>query len=141
MPLAGNYDGFGLRSGSSQLHDRDDSRRGCNGHHGVHDNAQLAVVGIRLVRVQVRDLCNDQHRQQNQTKNGHRRQKAGQEAPLCAAFAAENCLKSCQSMEPSGSILQNASIDLDALCLDGLHLSYDFAASREKTPARCERLN
>ena len=135
--MAGNYDGFGLRSGSSQLHDRDDSRRGCNGHHGVHDNAQLAVIGVRLARVQVRDLGNDEHRQQDQTKNGHRRQKAS----LGAAFAAENCLKTCQSMEPSGSILQNASIDLDALGLEGLHLSYDFAASREKTPARCERLN
>ena len=141
MPLAGNYDGFGLRSGSSQLHDRDDSRRGCNGHHGVHDNAQLAVVGIRLVRVQVRDLCNDQHRQQNQTKNGHRRQKAGQEAPLCAAFAAENCLKSCQPMEPSGSILQKDLKSLDALGLEGLYLSYDFGAPRGKTLTRRERLN
>ena len=141
LPVAGNYDGFGLRSGSSQLHDRDDSRRGCNGHHGVHDNAQLAVVGIRLVRVQVRDLCNDQHRQQNQTKNGHRRQKAGQEAPLCAAFAAENCLKSCQPMEPSGSILQKSLRSLDALGLEGLHLSYDFDRTPGKTTTEHERLN
>jgi hypothetical protein len=53
--------------GSSQLHDHNDSRRGSNGHNRVHDNAQLAVVGVRLIRVQVRDLGNDQHRQQDQT--------------------------------------------------------------------------
>ena len=132
LPLAGNHDGFGLRSGSSQLHDRNDSRRGCNGHHTVHDNAELAVVGVRLAGMQVRDLGNDQHRQQDQTQNGHRRQKAGQEATLGAASAAKNCLKSCQSMEPSGPILQKASIDLDALGLKGLYLSYDF----DRTPGK-----
>ena len=141
MPLAGNDDGFDLRSGSSQLHNENDSRRGSNGHHGVHDNAQLAVVGVRLVRVQVRDLSNYQHRQQSQTKGGDDRQKAGPEATLGAASAAKIFLKSCQSMEPSGSILQKETIDLDASCMKWLHLSYDFASSREKTPAQCERLN
>lgn len=67
MPLVGNDDGFGLGRGSSQLHDHNGGRRDSNGHHGVHDNAQLAMVGVRLARMQVRDLGNDQHRQQDQT--------------------------------------------------------------------------
>jgi hypothetical protein len=78
------------------LNDRNDCRRGSNGHHGVHDNAQLAVVGVRLARVNVRNLRNDQHRQQDETKNSHRREKPGQEALPVAAFAAEKCPKSCQ---------------------------------------------
>jgi hypothetical protein len=133
----GNCDGIGLGRESSQLHDHNGGRRGSNGHHSVHDNAQLAVVGVRLVRVQVRDLSNDQHRQQNQTKGGDGRQKAGPDA----AFTAEICLKSCQSMEPSSSILQIEPTDLDALGLERMHLSYDFDAVREPTQAWQVRLN
>jgi hypothetical protein len=55
----------------------------------VHDNAQLAVVGVGLAWMQVRDLGHGQHRQQNQTKNRHGGQKAVQEGALGAAFAAE----------------------------------------------------
>jgi hypothetical protein len=137
LPLAGNDDGFGLRSGSSQLHNRDHSRRGSNGHNRVHDDAQLAVVGVRLAGVQVRDLGNDQHRQQNQAKDGDSRQKAWPRA----ALTAEICLKSCQSMEPSGSILQKETVDLDASCMNWLHLSYDFSARRKETPNEHKRLN
>jgi hypothetical protein len=103
--MAGNYDGIGMGPGNSQLHDHNDSGRGCNGHNRVHDNAQLAVVGVRLVRMKVRDLGNNQHRQQDETQNGHCRQKAGPEATLGAAFPAESCLRSCQSIVPSGSNL------------------------------------
>ena len=89
MPLAGIYDGCGLGRGSSQLHDDDGGRSGSNGHNRVHDNAQLAVVGVGLAWMQVRDLGHGQHRQQNQTKNRHGGQKAVQEGALGAAFAAE----------------------------------------------------
>jgi hypothetical protein len=127
------------------LHDYDGGRGGSNGHHRVHDNAELAVIGVRLVRVQVRDLSHGQHRQQNQTENGHCRQKAGQEARqkarLGAAFAAENCLKSCQSMEPSSSILQKALRGLDAFGLERLPFGNDFEAAHGKTLARWKRLN
>lgn len=141
MPLAGNYDGFGLRCGSSQLHDDDGDRRGSNRHHRVHDNAQLAVVGVRLAGVQVRDLGNDEHCQQDQTKNGHGREEAGDKATLGAAFAAEKCLVSCQSKEPSSSILQKALKDLDALGLERLPFGNDLAAKRGKTPTQGKRLN
>jgi hypothetical protein len=67
MPMAGNADGVGMGRGNSQLHDHNDGGRGSNGHNRVHDNAQLAVVGVRLVRMKVRDLGNDEQRQQDQT--------------------------------------------------------------------------
>jgi hypothetical protein len=62
------------------------------------------VIRIGLVRVQVRNLSYDKHRQQDQTDHRHGRQEAGPST----AFAAEKCLKSCQSLEPSGPILQKA---------------------------------
>lgn len=122
MPLAGNDDGFGLGRGRSQLHNDDDSGRGRNRDDRVHHDAQLAVIRIRLARVQMRDLGYGQHRQQDQTDHRHCRHEAGPDA----AFAAENCLKSCQSLEPSTSILQKAPVSLDALDREGLHLSDDF---------------
>jgi hypothetical protein len=67
LALVGDYDGIGLGRGCSQLHDDNDGRSGCNGHDRVHDNAQLAVVGIRIVRVKVRYLSNDEHREKGQT--------------------------------------------------------------------------
>lgn len=129
LTLEGNDDGLGLGSGSSQLHDDDDSRRGRNRDHRVHQDAKLAVIRVGIVRVKVRDLSDSQRRQQDQTEHRHGRQKARRHAPLGAAFAAEDCLKSCQSMEPSGPILQKESIDLDALVRAGLYLSYDLAAT------------
>ena len=59
--MANNEDGVSMGRGGSQLHDHNDSRRGSNGHNRVHDNAQLAVVRVRLVRMNVRDLGNDEH--------------------------------------------------------------------------------
>jgi hypothetical protein len=70
----------------------------------------------------MRDLSYGQHRQQDQTDHRHCRQEAGPDA----AFAAEKCLKSCQSMEPSTFILQKARASLDALIQERLYLSYDF---------------
>jgi hypothetical protein len=95
LPLAGNYDGLGLGRGSSQLHDDDDFRRSGNGNHSVHDNAQLAVIGVGIVRMKMSDLGYGQHRQQKQAEDCHGRQKAGRDATSGAisgaAFAAENC--------------------------------------------------
>jgi hypothetical protein len=77
LPLVGNEDGLGLRSGSAQVHKHNDGRSYRSGHHRVHDDAQLAVIGIGLVGVQVRNLSHRQHRQQYQAKHRHRRHKAG----------------------------------------------------------------
>jgi hypothetical protein len=80
LPLVGNDDRFGLRRGGSQLHDHNHSRSGGNWHHRVHDDAQLAVIRVGLVRVQVCNLRHRQHRQQDQAKHGNRRHKAGPRA-------------------------------------------------------------
>ena len=96
LPLAGNYDGLGLGRGSSQLHDDDDGRSGGDGHHRVHDNAQLAMVGVGLFGMQVRRLGDGQQRKQDKTEHRHGRQGAGPRP----AFPAEKCLKSCQSFLP-----------------------------------------
>ena len=104
LPLGGNDDWLSLGSGSSQLHDDDDSRRSRNRDDRVHHDAKLAVIRVGIVRMKVRDLCYGQRRQQDQTDHRHSRQEAGPDA----AFAAENCPKSCQSMRPTGPILQKA---------------------------------
>ncbi len=80
--LMGNDDGLGLGRGGSQLHDHNHSRGSGNGHHRVHDDAQLAVIGVGLVGMQVRDLGHGQHRQQSQAKHRDRRHKAGPGAAL-----------------------------------------------------------
>jgi hypothetical protein len=139
--MAGNYDGLGLGGGGSQLHDDDNSRRSRNRNDRVHHDAKLAVIGVGSARVKVRDLGYGQRRQQDQTEHCHRRQEAGRHAPLGAASAAEKCPKSCQSLGPSGSILQKLHENLDELCKGRLYLSYDSGRTSEKTPARCERLN
>ena len=144
LPLAGNYDGLGLGRGSSQLHDDDDCRSGCDGRDRVHGDAELAVIGVALARVQVRDLCNGERGQKDETQDGDGRQKAKREAASnaasCAlwgaAFAAENCSESrhgaCQPLRPSTSILQKAYRSLDAMGAGRLHRSYNSETSRSK---------
>jgi len=82
LPLVGNDDGIGLGRGGSQLHDHNHRRGHRHGHHRVHHDAQLAVIGVGLVGVQVRNLGYGQHCQQNQAKHRHRRHKAGPGAAL-----------------------------------------------------------
>lgn len=77
MPLLSDEDGLGQWNGSAQLHDHDHGRGGRNGRQRVHDNAELAVIRIALVGVQVRNLGHGQHRQQKQAQGGDYRQKAG----------------------------------------------------------------
>ncbi|MDR3754096.1 MAG: hypothetical protein P4K93_09990 [Terracidiphilus sp.] len=59
------------------MHDHDHGRSGNDGNHRVHDDAQLAVIGVGLVGVQVRNLGDGQKRQQDKTHGGDYRQKAG----------------------------------------------------------------
>jgi len=155
LPLAGNYDGLGLGRGSSQLHDDDDCRSSGNGNHSVHDNAQLAVICVGIVRMKVSGLGYGQHRQQEQTQDRHSRQKARRDAISGAAsyalggaaFAAENCGESrhgaCQPLRPSTSILQKAYRRLDALGGQGLHRSYNSETSSSKNAdwARASKLS
>ena len=70
------------------------------GRHRVHHNTELAVVGVSRVRVLVRYLSYDKQRQKNKAQNRNRRQNA----MPGAAFSAEICLKSCQSIVSVPSI-------------------------------------
>jgi hypothetical protein len=74
----------------------------------VHHDAELAVIGIGIVRVLVRYLGYDQQRQKDKAHDRNYRQNATPDA----AFLAEICLKSCQSMVSAVSlfILQNDAI-------------------------------
>jgi hypothetical protein len=144
LPLAGNYDWLGLGRGSSQLHDDDDGSSGGNWCDRVHGDAELAMIGVALARVQVRDLCNGECGQKDETQDGDGRQEAKREAASCAlwgaAFAAENCSESrhgaCQPLRPSTSILQKAYRSLDAMGAGRLHRSYNSETSRSKKRRR-----
>jgi hypothetical protein len=63
LPLAGNDDELGLGRGSSQLHNEDVRRSGCDRRNRVHGDAELAMIGVALAGVQVRDLSNGERRQ------------------------------------------------------------------------------
>jgi len=130
LPLTGNYDGLGLGRGSTQLHDDNDGRRGCDRRDRMHGDAELAVIGIALAWVQVSDLSNGERGQKDEAQNRDGRQKAGRDAISGGAFAAENCVNSSQSMRPSTSILQKAHRSLDAMGAERLHRSYNSEASR-----------
>jgi hypothetical protein len=136
LPLAGNYDGLGLGRGSSQLHDDDDGRSGSHGRHRVHCDAELAMIGVALARMQVGDLSNGERGQKDEAQDCDGRQKAGRDAISGAAFAAENCVKSSQSMRPSTSILQKAYRSLDAMGGERLYQSYNSETSPPKNANR-----
>ena len=81
--------------------------RGSCGHCRVHHDAQLAVIGVGLVRVQVGDLGYDQQGKQDKAHDRYRRE----DAVPGAAPTAEICLQCCQSMTLTVPILQkNVSI-------------------------------
>ncbi len=144
LPLAGNYYRLGLGRGSSQLHDDDDCSSGCDWRDRVHGDAELAMIGVALAWVQVRDLSNGERGQKDEAQDGDGGQEAGRDAISGAAsyafggaaFAAENCGESrhgaCQPLRPSTSILQKAYRSLDALGGEWLHRSYNSETSRSK---------
>lgn len=84
------------------MHHDDDGRNCGHGRQGVHDNAQLAMIGVGLVRVQMRYLRYREQGQEDKAQNCDDRQKARPIAPL----DAEKCLKSCQYGDLDILILQ-----------------------------------
>ena len=69
LPLTGDYDGRGLGRGSSQLHDDDCGRRGCDGRHCVHGDAELAMIGVALAGMQVRDLSDGERGKKDEAQD------------------------------------------------------------------------
>jgi len=99
------------------MHEDDGSGHGCDRHHRVHDDAQLAVIGVGGAGVQMRDLGYGQEHQQDEAQTRDDRQKA---APG-PGFPAEMCLKSCQILDLDILILQRNvfswTIDIRTGCL------------------------
>lgn len=100
--MAGNEEGLGLRGGRTHLHQRNGGGRGRDGRRRVHHDAQLAVIGVGLVRVQVGDLG---HGQQGKKDKAHDRYRREDAVPGAAA-AVEICPQCCQSIPLTVPILQ-----------------------------------
>ena len=94
-------DGDGLNFGrrGSQLHDHDDGCGGRDGCQGVHDNAELAVIRVRFVGVEVGRLGYGKERQKDKAQPRDHRQKV----TATAAISAEECLESCQTRVSAAS--------------------------------------
>jgi len=106
--LAGGWRGLRLRSRFSQLHQNHCGRQGSNRNQRVHHDAQLAVVGVGLVGMKVRDLSHGEQRQQDKA---HARNKQRECLPG-AALSAEMCRKSCQRRDLAVSILHKHALVL-----------------------------
>ena len=65
LALPRDEDRLSLRCRCAEVYEHDDCRSCAHRGNCVHDNAQLAVIGIGLVGVQVSDLGNGQERQQD----------------------------------------------------------------------------
>ncbi len=120
IALAGDDDGLGqLGRGPKLNHQYDGSGYG-RGHNRVHDDAQLAVIGVRLVRVKVGYLSHGKQRQKYETQTRDNRQ----EIVPGAASAAGMCLDRCQPGDLVILILQKSSFHWTAEgsrgCLNGV---------------------
>jgi len=76
LGLPGDKNGFGLRSRRTKEHEYDGNRSHRRRRHGVHGNAQLAMIGVGGVGVHVRNLGYGENRQQDEAQDGDDRQKA-----------------------------------------------------------------
>jgi hypothetical protein len=74
-----------LRGVRFQLNQDDNGCRGRDGRNRMHDNAQLAAVGVGWVRVEVCDLGDGKKSKEGETHNSDRRQ----DCPSGAAPAAK----------------------------------------------------
>jgi hypothetical protein len=96
MPVASDGACFKNRLGCLDVHQHDDG--GCDRDRcrRMHHDAERAVIGVGIDRVDVGYLHHRQQRQQHQTHNGCQRQST----KLCAAISAEICLKCSQNIDP-----------------------------------------
>lgn len=96
MPVAGDFARLNQRLGGSKAHQNHHGREHRNRRGRVQRDAQLAMVGIAVYRMDVRHLDDGQQRQQGQTK-----QSGCPESPWLPAVApAVISLESCQSAFP-----------------------------------------
>jgi hypothetical protein len=84
MPVTGDCVRFKYRGRTLDLDQHHHGSGHRNGRRRMHRNAQRAMVGIGVYRVDVRHLDYSQQAQQDKTHHGHQRQSTR----LCAAFPA-----------------------------------------------------
>lgn len=102
ITLPDHGDGLCFGHRGSQLHDHDDGCRGCDRRQGVHDNAELAVICVGFVGVEVGYLSYRKQRQKDKAQPRNHRQKA----TATAAIPGEVCLEAYQTKISAASILQ-----------------------------------
>ena len=78
------------------MHQHNDSGGDCDRRRGMHHDAERAVIGVGIDRVDVGYLHHRQQRQKYQTYDGSHRQGT----KPCAAISARICLKYSQNIDP-----------------------------------------
>ena len=92
MPVAGDSERLKYNSRGLDVDQYDDGCRNRNRRRSVHYDTQRAMVSIAIGCMYVRHLDYGEQRQKNEAHHSKQRQSCW----LCAASAAEICLKSCQ---------------------------------------------
>jgi hypothetical protein len=82
------------------LHQHDNRGRNRHRNRRMHRNAQRAMVGVGIHRMNVRHLYNGQKCKQNKTHQGRYRQSSKFGVGLRAAISTQICLKFCQHTIP-----------------------------------------
>jgi len=92
MPVTDERARFKSWAATLHLDQHNYGSRHRNGRGRMHDDAQLAMVGIALERMRVRHLDHRQQRQEGKAHHGGNRQSAW----LRVAYTAGNCPETCQ---------------------------------------------
>jgi hypothetical protein len=77
LSLPGDEDGLGLGRKGPQLHQHDGSSNRRNRHHRVHDDAELAMIGVSRAGMKVRDLGDGEQDKQDKTQSRDYRKEPG----------------------------------------------------------------
>jgi hypothetical protein len=127
MPVTGDCERFKYRNRTLDLDQHHRGSGHCNGRCRMDRDAQWAMVGGGVHRVDVRHLDYSQKCQQDKTHHGHQLQCTR----LCAAFPAQKCLKSCQHTYPCS---KNTHL-LDALTPEMVRDCFGFSCCKIAQPS------
>jgi hypothetical protein len=115
LALPDDDERLGLGSGGSQLHQNDGGCHYCDRYGSVQGDAELAMIGVDGVGVQVRDLRDRDGRKQHQAQARDNRE---QKRPA-ALIPADKCLN-CRQTATSTLILPKSLNQFDVLATNWL---------------------
>ena len=92
-----NENRFGSGREGFKLHHHNHGGSGHGGYSGVHHDAELTMIRIGVVGVQVRHLGDGQHGQQGKAQSRNRTHEAAARAEI----DAQMCPKCCQTQSPA----------------------------------------